>query len=153
MADGHTTSPSFFDVAREIVAGQQAAFDCAPPTGVCWGGMSPDRPRVESIADVAERLRIEHERLAAFRASPRGRFYRVVGELADIGAPEAQQLRGYYDRSISLLNGATLEADALPAVAECIAILNGLVGRDARAGIDALTDLLREEGPQIGKAA
>lgn len=153
MADGHTTAPSFFDTAREIVAGQQAARD-GHRTGVSWSGMSPDAPRVETVEAVAERLRVEAERLAQFRASPRGRFYQVIGEIADAGGyeAEAQRMRGFYDRHISLLNGP-LVAESLPAIAECIDILNGITTRDGRAGITALVDLLREEGPSISEAA
>jgi hypothetical protein len=157
MADGHAQTPDFFPEARRIVEGQLAAqiayADRYRGIAGALDHIESIRP-VEGVEEVAERLAEQHRRAEAFRASPRGRFEQAVDALAEVGAYDAEvhRLRGFYDRQLTTLNGP-LTAEALPAVAECIAILNGVVGRDARAGIDALTDLLREEGPALGKAA
>lgn len=154
MPDGSTHHPDFFEAAKAIVAGQQARRD-RHVGGVCWSGLTAELEPVESVATVIDRLSADHARVLAFRASPRGRFLQCVEALEGVGAynVETDRLRGYYNRSISALNGPALTAEGLVAVAECVSILNGIVGRDARAGIEALTDLLRDEAPALAMAA
>lgn len=159
------TTPDFLTPAREIVAGQRAILDgmiASKRNGhavcECWseeaGGYVPHFP-VETVEDCAARLAREAVKHAEFRASPRGRFMTAIGELEALGAypVETQRLRGYYDRSITTLNGPNLTPGGVAAVAECIVILSGIVGRDARAGVDALCSLLVAEGPKLREAA
>jgi hypothetical protein len=154
MPDGTTQRPDFLEAAKAIVLSQQARRD-RHVGGVCWSGMTTEVEAVESIEVIIERLAANHAKALAFRASPRGRFLQCVEALEEVGAYniEADRLRGFYNRSITVLNGPTLTAEGLVAVAECVSILNGIVGRDARAGIEALSELLRDEAPLLARAA
>jgi hypothetical protein len=146
---------AFTDLAAQIVANQQRAFaaEAAKRRGIS-GAMDTYWPRPERQEVVAERLANQHRDRQTFLASPRGRFVQAIDALRETGAYDTEfcRLSGFYGRTISALNGP-LGPEGVVAVAECIAILNGIVGRDARAAVDALTDLLREEAPAIGAAA
>lgn len=136
--------------AERIVARQQAELDAWRPklTGVCWSGLTTpqDRPTVDTVEEVAARLERQARDIEAFRASPRGRFLAVVDELDALGCylDEAYRLRGYYDRSITTLNGPRADEHA---IACCIRLLNTIGTPEARAGISALADLLDEQAP------
>lgn len=145
----------FRSEAEAIVADQQAARDAWVPTrktGVCWSGLTTpeDPPKVETVEAVMKRL----ADIAAFKVSPRGRFLACLSELDDVGAylEEVYRLRGYYNRSITTLNGPHADEHA---IACCIRLLNSIGTPAAREGIAALADLLDEQAPaaQARKAA
>lgn len=139
--------------AEEIVARQReayAAVEAMEPydrprrysaADGCDMVVWPDVPTVEEVADC---LRVEMAKVAAFRASPRGRFWSVIEELEAHGDARSEQLRGFYNRDITLLNGP--EAD-VTAVTKCIRILNEIGTSVGRAGIAALADLLEAQAP------
>lgn len=147
-------TPEILAQAEQVQRDQQLIRD-NHRTGVSYGGLSRAAPEVETVEQIAERLAKRAANLTSFRASPRGRFMQVIAALAEVGCfdTEVSRLRGFYDRQISALNHPALTGEGILAVAECISVLNGIVGRDARAGIDALTDLLREEAHAVPEAA
>lgn len=71
----HAPHPDFRAKAREIVAAQVAYNAAHPPIGVSWSALTVSRRvKVERVADVAARLRREHDAAQAFRRTPEGRF-------------------------------------------------------------------------------
>lgn len=134
---------SFFETAREIVAGQQAAAARQNTGGVSWSAMERRAVEVESVEDVAARLQADADRALAFRKTPRGRFLTAVEELEKVGFwDEAGRLLGIYNRSLTTLNGQDLD---VAAVGDALAILNPMRVSTARAAIGALADLLRAD--------
>lgn len=113
----------FFPIAREIVAGQQAAR-AATWTGVHYSGLEPDAPRVETVESVALRLEREAQRCAEWRLTPGGRFY--VAAHAIYAATGDDRLMNCHSRGLA--TNADLAADLLsgmsgPAADECRAAL------------------------------
>lgn len=97
-------------------------------------------PKLETAADVEQRIRLRLAEAKAFRKTPRGRFLTCIDQLEEVGAlEEADRLRGFYNRSITTLNGPVPDQAA---IGECLLILNGIGTRTARDGIDALGELL-----------
>lgn len=139
MADGQTTT--FFDAAREIVAAQQQARDNFR-VGVCWGGMAPSAPVVETVDAVAARLQATTARAIAFRKTPRGRFVTAIDALQSEGdtCEVGLALRGYFNRSLA----DEREPLNLEAVGRCLQLLAPIDTQDAQAAELALADLLIE---------
>lgn len=127
--------------AAEIVASQQAARDSFR-TGVSWGGLAPEAPRVETVEAVAERLEGITARAEAFRKTPRGQLLTAIDTLFDVYPAEASKLRGIYDRNLSLLNGPDLD---VPAVGAALAVAEGLSPLNARPVRQALIGMLLED--------
>jgi hypothetical protein len=127
--------------AEQIVAAQQAAADRFV-SGVSWSGLSPSRPTVETVEEVEARLQAISARALAFRRTPLGRFLTAVDELQAAGGyeDEALRLRGYYSRSMA--DGR--EPVDIHAVAACVRILAGINTSVARAGLEALADVMVE---------
>jgi hypothetical protein len=145
MPDGTAHPDTIQAEAEAIVADQQAAFDRFVPEGVRWSAMHRDAPVVETVDAVAARLRDRHAKVAAFRASPRGRFLTAVDQLQDDGGHDAQAiaLRGLYNRSLS----DDREALDVPAVGRCLLILNPIDTQAAQEASNALADLLIAAAP------
>lgn len=114
------------------------------------GGDVVDYPKLQTVDEVSAELRSLIAKSDAFEASPRGRFLSVIRELIGLGEPQGVRLRGYYDRSITTLNGETADVAAITA---CIRILNEIGTSVARDGVAALVDLLDEQAPAQRKAA
>lgn len=134
---------SFFEEARKIVSDQQVRFDAVHNQGICWSGMEWDRPKVETLEVVAERLRERAERAEAFKKSPIGRFYQEVHELQELGYfDEADRLEGLYRRDLA----DERQPLNTRAVGAAIAILTGLPKEISEKALKALSELLMKEG-------
>lgn len=69
------TTPDLTARATSIVAAQVAARATHPKVGVCFSGMGHDAPaEIETVEAVMARLERKEAEIAAFRASPKGRF-------------------------------------------------------------------------------
>lgn len=121
--------PSFFTVAREIVAHQEARREAHPKTGVCWSAMTSPAPEVESVEVVAARLEAEAERAAQFRATPEGRFHAAAWAI--LKATGDERLMGCVNRGLSEIE-----------IARAARILSAMSGPAADQARDALADVV-----------
>ena len=124
--------------AAEIVAQQQRDRDSFR-SGVSWGGLAPEAPKVETVEEVAARLEGIANRAEAFRKTARGRLITAIDQLFEVYPAEASRLRGIYDRNLSLLNGPDLDTAA---VGSALAVAEGLSPMNARPVREALISLL-----------
>lgn len=131
----------FLTTARQIVADQERRAATSYKGGVSWSGMSPERPTVERVEDVVDRLERVHAAAKAFRDTPRGRFVTAVDSLQESGGFEAEalRLRGFYNRSLA----DAREPLNVHAVADCLEILATIRHSDAFAATLALAELLK----------
>jgi hypothetical protein len=137
--------PSFLETARQIVSDQQARAD-AHLTGVCWSGLQPDAPKVETVEAVAERLERDARKRAEWRLTPRGRLFIAIEDLRECGFhDEAQKLYGFFNRSLS----DERQPLNVKALASCLIILDGLTVSTAREASKALHEMLLETRPAM----
>jgi hypothetical protein len=101
-----------FTRAQTIIAAQLARRAAHPATGLSWSGM-PGRepPMVETLAACMARLERQDAALAAFRASPAGRFraaafliYEATGDDRLLSCAD-RGLDGDAGRAVKLLAG------------------------------------------------
>jgi hypothetical protein len=112
-------------------------------SGVRRSGMGDEHAfRARTLAEIAvdaDKARAAHER---FQASPRGRFLRALAEIEQMPTYEgnAYELRGIYSRSLA----DDRQPLDVAAVGAAITLLNDVPGKDARAALDALAELLMQ---------
>lgn len=153
MADGHTPISPFYAQAAQIVADQQKARDRWIPTGVSWSGITSNPcPVVETIDAVVARLEQQAAARDEFLATPRGRFITAIVALGEDDHDAFLKLRGEFDRSITTLNGPTLQSYGLASVGRCIRLLAAMESVHAQAAEEALADLLIADA-QLREAA
>lgn len=141
-ADSHTFTNPFQAEAEAVVAAQQARRDQARTGGVSWSGLTSPAPEVEDVEVVRLRIVAGHDSAVAWAKTPRGRFYRAIQQLREIGyTDEAERLEGHYRRSLA----DDREPLNVPAVGAALAILNPLAGQDARDARGALAELLMSD--------
>lgn len=109
--------------------------------GVRWAGMQAPRPYpMPTAREVLDRSIAEERR----RSAPRARFCAALVALSEVpGYPSsADSLRGLYERDFAderrPLNTKSIGA--------CLAILAGMQGRPAQDALEALAELLMQEG-------
>lgn len=128
-------SPTFrAGIQREITRAHAARRDHEARRGVCFSGMDADPYAVRPLAEI----QAEAARAEAFQNSPRGRFLAALNGVEQLRPAEGDKIRGIWTRELAderkPLNVA--------AVGSAIVILTEIPGRDARAAVDALAEML-----------
>lgn len=138
--------PSFFTVAREIVAHQEARRAAHPNRGVCWSAMTSPAPEVETVEAVAARLERQAEERRAFRASPRGRVLTAIEALEADYPAEANALRTHYAHFYYSGFGRPGERVQTDAIGRALRVLAPMDCAEAQAVEEAIAELLIADG-------
>lgn len=121
-------------IRREITRAHAARRDHEAGRGVCFSAMGADPYDIRPLAEIAA----EAQAAEARANSPRGRFLAALNGVEQLRPAEGDKIRGIWTRELAderkPLNVA--------AVGSAIVILTEIPGRDARAAVDALAEML-----------
>lgn len=137
LATDERLNPTFRDACRrEVTRAHAHRRQHEAGSGVCWSGMGSDPYAVRSVDEIEAEAKAEEAR----RASPRGRLLSALRGVDQLPGYEEQawKVRGIFDRDLSDDRKPADQA----AVAFAIILLNAIPGKDARAAIEALAEML-----------